>query len=54
MRKSILQPPGNYDMDVRQRVKIYRLLLYSQIIATILVAVGFIVFLLLLAHVIQI
>ncbi len=53
-RSSVLRPPENYDIDVQRRVKIYRLILYSQIIATVLMVIGFIIFLLLLARVIQI
>jgi len=53
MRKGVLQPHRNYDMDVKQRVKMYRLLLYSQIVATVLVTVGFIIFLLIVARIIQ-
>ena len=54
MLKSILKPPDNYDMDVRQRVKIYKLILYSQIAATVLMVVGFIFFLLIVARIIHI
>jgi|GEM_PF-2694143 len=53
MRKSLLQPPKNYDIEVKQRVKMYRIILYSQIISTVLVAVGFIVFLLIIGGVIH-
>ncbi len=54
MLKSILKPPSNYDIDVKRRVKIYRLLLYSQIAATVLMVVGFIFFILIVAKIVEI
>ena len=50
----LLRPPDNYDLDVKQRVKLYKLLLYAQIISTILVVIGFIFFILIVARVVHI
>jgi len=52
MRKRIRERP-NYELPVDERVRWYKLLLYSQIIGTILMVIGFIFLLLILAHVIH-
>ncbi len=54
MPKSVLKPTNRYDLDVKQRIRLYKLLLFSQIIGTVLMVVGFIVLLLILAKIIQI
>ncbi len=50
----LFKSPDNYELDVKQRVKLYKLLLYAQIISTILVVIGFIFFILIIAKIIQI
>ncbi len=43
----------SYDLNVEERVRFYKLMLYSQIIGTILMIIGFVFFLLLLAGLIH-
>jgi len=54
MRNSVFRTPENYDIEVKRRIKIYKLILYSQIIGTVLMVIGFIFFILILAHIIRI
>ncbi len=46
-------PESLKNLDVERRVKIYRWILYAQLISTVLIAVGFILFILILAGVIH-
>ncbi len=52
MRSKFPRKP-NYDVEVQERVRLYRLLLYSQIAGTILMVLGFIFLLLLLSGIIH-
>lgn len=51
----MLKPPpkGIKNLDVERRVKLYRLILYAQIILTILIALGFILFILIVAGILH-
>ena len=54
MRRLRLYPPNKfYNLDVHERVRLYKIILYSQIASTILIVVGFIIFLLIIAGVIN-
>ncbi len=41
------------NMEVNERIKLYRRILYAQIISTILIALGFILFILIIAGIIH-
>ncbi len=41
------------DMEVNERIKLYRWILYAQIASTVLIALGFILFILIIAGIIH-
>ncbi len=54
MPKPKLYPENRfYNLDVQERVRLYKIILYGQIASTILIVIGFIIFLLIIAGVIK-
>ncbi len=46
-------PENLKNLDVERRIKIYRMIFYAQLISTVLIALGFILFILILAGIIH-
>ncbi len=54
MLKPKLYPENKfYQLDTKERVRLYKIILYSQIASTVLIVIGFIIFLLIIAGVIR-
>jgi len=47
-------PKGIKELEVEKRIRLYRLIFYAQLLSTILIALGFILFILLVAGIIGI